>query len=254
MPVASRSPEGGTPTVGQPQFLRRRSSGNPGYAGGIELPGLRSYDSGCMSASPNDAPRGRFGATDPSRLDDWLAVHRERLRSMVALRMDHRLAGRIDPSDVIQEAFLEAAERYPEYCRSPNLSPYLWLRFLTMQRLLILHRKHTQSKNRDARREVRLDDALEVSVDGLARCFADSETSPSGHAARADEVARLQQALATLEPIDREILALRHFEQLTNVEAAEVLGIRAGAASQRYFRAVERLRELLPSSEDSSQP
>src|SRR5262245_52722319 len=206
-----------------------------------------------MSASPDDAPDGSTGAIDPSRLDELLSVHRDRLRAMVALRLDHRLGGRIDPSDVIQEAFLEAAERYPEYCRNPNLSPYLWLRFLTMQRLLILHRRHTQSKNRDAAREVRLDDSLEISVDGLARCFADSSTSPSGRAARADEVARLQQALEQLEPLDREILALRHFEQLTNGEAADVLGIRPGAASQRYFRAVERLREVLTPREDGSE-
>ena len=206
-----------------------------------------------MSDSPDDTPGGPIGAIDTSRLDEWLAVHRERLRSMVAMRLDHRLIGRIDPSDVIQEAFLEAAQRYPEYCRNPNLSPYLWLRFLTMQRLLILHRRHTQSKNRDAAREVRIDDAPEISADGLARCLADSSTSPSGRAARADEVARLQQALGTLEPLDREILALRHFEQLTNREAAEVLGIRPGTASQRYFRAVERLREVLTPDEDSPQ-
>src|SRR5215471_1190590 len=206
-----------------------------------------------MSASPGDVSDSTSGAPDPSRLEEWLSAHRERLRAMVTLRLDPRLRGRIDPSDVIQEAFLEAAERFPEYCRNPNLSPYLWLRFLTMQRLLILHRRNTQSKNRDARREVRLDDALEVSLEGLARCFADSGTSPSGRAARADEMARLQQALESLEPIDREILSLRHFEQLTNVEAAAVLRIRAGTASQRYFRAVERLREVLPPEEDGSE-
>jgi RNA polymerase sigma-70 factor (ECF subfamily) len=205
-----------------------------------------------MSASPDDASAVSISETDRARLEEWLSVHREQLRAMVALRVDHRLGGRIDPSDVVQEAFLEAAQRYPEYCRNPNLSPYVWLRFLTMQRLLILHRRHAQSQNRDAAREVRLDDVLDVSVDGLARYFADSGTSPSGRAARADEVARLQQALGTLEPIDREILALRHFEQLTNREAADVLGIRPGTASQRYFRAVDRLREILTPDEGGS--
>jgi RNA polymerase sigma-70 factor (ECF subfamily) len=205
-----------------------------------------------MSASPDDASEGPVGETDRTCLEEWLSAHRERLRAMVALRLDHRIGARIDPSDVIQDAFFEAAQRYPEYCANPNLSPYLWLRFLTMQRLLILHRRHAQSKNRDTAREVRLDDALEVSVDGLARCFADSGTSPSGQVEHADEVARLQQALGTLESLDREILALRHFEQLTNGEAAGVLGIRPGTASQRYFRAVERLRELLAPEEDGS--
>jgi RNA polymerase sigma-70 factor (ECF subfamily) len=206
-----------------------------------------------MSVSPDDAPGIPLGETDRSRLEEWLSAHRERLRAMVALRVDHRLGARIDPSDVIQEAFFEAAQRYPEYCRNPNLSPYVWLRFLTMQRLLIFHRRHMQAQNRNAAREVSIDDALEVSVDGLAQYFADSGTSPSGLAERADEVARLQQALGTLEPIDREILALRHFEQLTNAEAADVLGIRPGTASQRYFRAVERLREILDPDEDGSE-
>jgi RNA polymerase sigma-70 factor (ECF subfamily) len=197
-----------------------------------------------MSTSPDDTSEGPIRVNDRTCLDEWLSTHRERLRAMVALRLDNRIGARVDPSDVIQDAFFEAAQRYPEYCRNPNLSPYLWLRFLTMQRLLILHRRHRQL-NRDAARDVRLDDKTEISVDGLARFFADSGTSPSGCAARDDEVARLQVALETLEPFDREILALRHFEQLTNTEAAEVLGIRPGAASQRYFRAVERLREIL---------
>lgn len=201
-----------------------------------------------MSASSDDASGGPISEIDRTCLEEWLSTHRERLRAMVALRLDHRMGARIDPSDVIQDAFIEAVQRFPEYCRNPNLSPYLWLRFLTMQRLLILHRRHSQS-NRDAARDVQLDDAPEISEDGLARCFADSGTSPSECAARADEVACLQQALGTLESLDREILALRHFEQLTNREAAEVLGIRPGAASQRYFRAVERLRELMASDE-----
>jgi RNA polymerase sigma-70 factor (ECF subfamily) len=185
-------------------------------------------------------------APDPPDLGELFHQHRDRLRTMVALRMDPRVAGRLDPSDVVQESFVEAAQRYPEYTRSPTLSPYLWLRFLTMQRLLILHRRHLQTASRDAGREVSLEaPVLDISSAGLAQHLLDSGTSPSRTAARVEEAARLHEALEQLEPIDREILALRHFEQLGNEDAAGVLGIEPDAASQRYYRALNRLRDVL---------
>ena len=193
-----------------------------------------------MSAPPNNA------VSQPSALIDWFDQYRDRLRTMVALRLDRRLTGRIDPSDVLQEMYLEAAQRWDDYQRQPTLSPYLWLRFLTMQRLLILHRRHLQTQSRDAKRDVPLDlAALDVSSEGLAQCLIDSGTSPSQQALRAEDYARLHQALEQLEADDREVLALRHFEQLSNDEAAEVLGIQSGAASQRYYRALHRLKDVL---------
>jgi len=189
------------------------------------------------------------GNGQPSALIDWFDQYRDRLRTMVALRLDRRLAGRIDPSDVLQEMYLEASERWDEYQRQPSLSPYLWLRFLAMQRLLILHRRHLQTQSRDAARDVPLDLAvLDVSSDGLAQCLIDSGTSPSQQALRAEDYARLHSALDQMESVDREVLALRHFEQLSNDEAAQVLGIQAGAASQRYYRALHRLKDLLTPS------
>jgi RNA polymerase sigma-70 factor (ECF subfamily) len=195
-----------------------------------------------MSVSP-EHPDG-----DPSALIDWFDQYRDRLRTMVALRLDRRLTGRIDPSDVLQETYLEASQRWAEYQQQPALSPYLWLRFLAMQRLLILHRRHLQTQSRDAARDVSLDAAaLDVSSDGLAQCLIDSGTSPSQNALRADDYARLHQALERLDALDREVLALRHFEQLSNDEAAQILGIQPGAASQRYYRALHRLKDLLAS-------
>jgi RNA polymerase sigma-70 factor (ECF subfamily) len=196
-----------------------------------------------MSAPPENS------GVEPSALIDWFDKYRDRLRTMVALRLDRRLSGRIDPSDVLQESYLEAAQRWNDYQRAPSLTPYLWLRFLTMQRLLILHRRHLQTQSRDAALDVSLDlAALDVSSDGLAQCLIDSGTSPSQQALRADDYARLHQALDQMESVDREVLALRHFEQLSNDETAEVLGIQPGAASQRYYRALHRLKDLLTPS------
>jgi RNA polymerase sigma-70 factor (ECF subfamily) len=115
-----------------------------------------------------------------------------------------------------------------------------------MQRLLILHRQHLQARNRDASRDVSLDvPALEISSAGLAELLAESGTSPSDAAVREERRTVLLAALDQLEPMDREVLALRHFEYLSNDEAAEVLGIQPAAASQRYYRALKRLKDAL---------
>jgi RNA polymerase sigma-70 factor (ECF subfamily) len=190
---------------------------------------------------------------DGRALGELLTRHRDRLRLMVRLRMDRRLQGRIDPSDVIQEACLEAVERFPDYVAEPTMPFFLWLRFLTAQRLLVLQRRHLAAKSRDAGREVSLyRGALpEASSAVLAAQLVGHRTSPSQAAIRAEMQIRLEQALNGMDAIDREVLALRHFEQLTNGEAARVLGLRESAASQRYARALLRLKEILtPSAGD----
>lgn len=166
---------------------------------------------------------------------------------MVKLRLDRRLQGRVDPSDVLQEAYLEAAERIGDYCQNPTMPPYLWLRFITGQRLLRIHRQHLGVQARDAAREVTLyRGALPAaSSAALAAQLVGKKTSPSKAAMRAETKVRLQEALNRLDELDREVLALRHFEQLSNAEAAGVLGIQESAASKRYLRAIERLKEFL---------
>jgi RNA polymerase sigma-70 factor (ECF subfamily) len=166
---------------------------------------------------------------------------------MVALRLDHRLQGRIDPSDVLQEAQLDILHRAAEYAADPRMPPFLWLRFLTGQRLLALHRHHLGTKKRDAGHEVAphhgaLPQATSMS---LAEMLLGRLTSPTRAAQRAEVRARLKGALDALDPIDREILTLRHFEELSNAEAAQVLGLSSTAASSRYIRALGRLREIL---------
>lgn len=180
---------------------------------------------------------------------ELFARYRPRLRSMVRVRLDRRLQGRIDPSDVLQEAFIDFNRRFPEYVRNPAVPFYLWLRGLTGQRLIDLHRMHLGAQMRDVGQEVSLyrgalPPATSVS---LAAQLLGHLTSPTQAAIRAELQIRLQEALNLMDPMDREILTLRHFEELSNKETAEILGIQKSAASNRYMRALKRLTGILHS-------
>lgn len=189
----------------------------------------------------------RAAAGDQAGWGELLARHRDRLKRMVALRLDRRLQGRIDPSDVIQESCLEAAERLAEYVRNPSMPFFLWLRFLTGQKLVELHRHHLGTQMRDAVREISLHRGTlpATSSAALAAQLLGHATRPSEAAMRAEMKIRLQEALNGMDPLDREVLALRHFEQLSNAETAKVLGLQESAASKRYVRALKRLKEIL---------
>ena len=178
---------------------------------------------------------------------ELFARNRERLCRMVEMRLDHRLKARIDASDVIQDAYVEIVERLEEYLGDPKLPFFLWLRLVVGERLMKLHRHHLGTQMRDAGREVALyRGALpQASSAALAAQLLGKHTSPTQAAVRAERLLRLQEALNTLEPIDREILALRHFEELTSAEAAQVLEIEEEAAAKRYVRALRRLKKIL---------
>jgi RNA polymerase sigma-70 factor (ECF subfamily) len=166
---------------------------------------------------------------------------------MVALRLDRRLQGRIDPSDVLQETYLEAARQLADYLQNPTLPFFLWVRLLAGNRLARLHRHHLGAQMRDADRDVSLyHGALpEASSAALAARLLGRECRPSEAAVRAELKLRVQDALNRLDPLDREVLALRHFEQLTTAETARVLGVSEAAAGKRYVRALVRLKETL---------
>src|SRR6267142_3075645 len=168
------------------------------------------------------------GSPDPRALGELFDRHRDRLRLMVRLRIDRRLRGRVDASDVLQEAYVEALERFPDFLQDRPMPFFLWLRFITEQRLQVVHRRHLGTKARDAGRDVSLNQqaAPLVSSESLAAQLVGRHSSPSQAAMRAEMQGRLHAALETMNPIDREILALRHFEQLTNSETAQVLGLR----------------------------
>ena len=178
-----------------------------------------------------------------------LAPHRNRLRRMVALRLDNRLRGRIDPSDVLQEAFLQAAQALPKYLEGPEQPVFLWLRWLTGMTLQLLHRRHLGVLARDAGREVQLLDRPwpEATSAALAALLLGRDTRPSVAAIRAERQRRLQESLNAMDPLDREVLVLRHFEELSNAEVARELHLQESAASKRYIRALHRLKEILSS-------
>jgi RNA polymerase sigma-70 factor (ECF subfamily) len=189
----------------------------------------------------------RARAGDREALGALFARHRDRLRRMVETRLDPRLQGRLDASDVIQDAYLEVVERMEEYLRDPKLPLFLWLRLVVGERLMKLHRHHLGTQMRDANREISLYcGALPPATSAaLAAQLLGKQTSPTQAAVRAERILRLQEALNTLDPLDREILTLRHFEELTAVESAQVLGIEEAAAAKRYFRALKRLKQIL---------
>jgi len=189
----------------------------------------------------------RARAGDREALNTLLGRHRDRLRRMVEIRLDTRLQARLDASDVVQDAFVEVAERLEKYLRDPKLPLFLWLRLVVGERLLRLHRRHLGAQMRDAGREVSLyRGALPAaSSAALAAQLLGRHTSPTQAVVRAERILRVQEALNTLDPMDREVLSLRHFEELTATEAAQVLGIQESAAAKRYFRALKRLKEIL---------
>ena len=191
----------------------------------------------------------RLKRGDRSALAALFMRYRGRLRRMVDLRMDRRVAGRVDPSDVLQEAYLDASRQLNGYLNREPMPLFLWLRLITGQRLTAMHRWHLGARKRDARQEVAIHRRVmpAASSAALSRQLPGRLTSPSGAAIRREQRRRLKRLLDRLEPLDREILAIRHFETLTNDEAARELGISKAAASKRYIRALERFRKMLAS-------
>jgi RNA polymerase sigma-70 factor, ECF subfamily len=189
----------------------------------------------------------RIEGGDERALSELFARHRERLRRMIRLRLDRRLQGRVDSSDVLPDAYLEVARRAGEYVAEPTMPPFLWLRFLTGQTLQALHWHHLKVQMRDAGLEVSLRRRATPQANSacLAEMLLGRLTSPTRAARRAEMQLKLQEILNAMEPVDREVLALRHFEELSNGEVAQVLGLSKTAASNRYIRALERLRERL---------
>jgi RNA polymerase sigma-70 factor (ECF subfamily) len=189
----------------------------------------------------------RIESGDERALSELFTRSRERLRRMIRLRLDRRLQGRIDSSDVLQETYLEVARRAGEYLAQPTMPPFLWLRFLTGQTLQALHRYHLKVHMRDAGHEVSLRHRATPQANSvsLAEMLLGRLTSPTRAARRAEMQRKLQEVLNAMEPLDREVLALRHFEELSNGEVAHVLGLSKTAASNRYMRALVRLKEML---------
>ena len=183
---------------------------------------------------------------EPAALNDLLDAFRDPLRRMVRARMDRRMSSRVDASDVVQDVLIEATRRLPDYVRGPAMPFRLWLRQIAQDRMIDLHRRH-RAQRRDVTREqstgkAGLNDASSLD---LAAQLVDGELTPAAHAIRAELQQRFYAALDLLRDDDREIVLMRHVEQLGNGEVAEALGLSPAAAGMRYLRALRRLREVL---------
>ena len=197
------------------------------------------------SANPLKVPEGVCSGSKV--LDAAFSQHRERLKRMVRLRLDPRLQGRVDASDVLQDAYLEASRRYETYSHSSEVPLFLWLRGLTIKHLIAVHRRHLLAQRRTSARDVSLQGRIAVSANAssMAQELSGRLTSPSQAAIKDETRANLQRALESMDEADRDVLMLRHFEQLSNAEAAQVLEIQESTASKRYARALKRLQKIL---------
>lgn len=205
-------------------------------------------------ASPDEHPESvnlddlleRAIASDNDALSQLLGQHRDRLKVMVRLRLNPKLQSRVDESDVVQDAMVDAAVKFREYSNEPRLPFYLWLRHITGLKLIELHRRHLGTQKRDAGHEVslhqRMPDASSIS---LAAQLLGKLTSPSQAAIKAELRVRIQEALNSMDQLDREVLVLRHFEQLSTAETAQVLGMSKSGAGHRYLNALAKLKSVL---------
>jgi RNA polymerase sigma-70 factor (ECF subfamily) len=201
-----------------------------------------------MSHAPPDTDEllRRTGAGDRDARGALLGRHRDRLRRMVALRLDPRLAARVDPSDVVQEVLVEADRRLDRYARERPLPFYPWLRQLAWDRLADQHRRHVRAGRRTvAREEVRFGRLPDSSAEELANRILGRGESPSSGMRRDEQRERVRAALEALAEADREVLVLRYLEQLSARDVGAVLGVSEEAAKKRALRALQRLRALL---------
>jgi RNA polymerase sigma-70 factor, ECF subfamily len=189
----------------------------------------------------------RLRAQDHEVLGELFMLYRDRLWRMLYVRMDRRMTSRATPDDVLQEAFLDVARRIGEYLAEPSVPFYVWLRFLTVQRMNMIQRAHLGAQRRDVTQEVSVPEPgfVLASAESMAGQLVGHMTSPSQAAMRHELQDRLRAALEEMDPLDREVLALRHFEEMSNNDVAALLGISKDAASKRHVRALVRLRDIL---------
>ncbi len=184
---------------------------------------------------------------DPAAVNRLLDRHRAALRRMVAARLDRALAGRVDPSDVVQNVLIEAHGRLSEYLRDPRMPFHAWLRALARDDVIDMHRRHRQASRRSVDREQRMSHpaCADYSSFDLAGRLRDPELTPAAAMLRKELDGRFAEALEKLDDEDREIVLMRHFEYMGNGEVAQALGLSPAAAGMRYLRALRTLRVIL---------
>ena len=183
------------------------------------------------------------------------ASYRERLRRIIQFRIDSRITARVSDSDVLQDTYIAAAKRLTHFSQQTEMPAFLWLRLLVKQQLVDIHRQHLKAEKRDARKEMGLQPYQSSGQTSMALAvqLAGSITAASEVVAQAETIALLESSLNEMNETDREVIALRHFEELTNIETASVLNLQPSAASKRYLRAMSRLSKLMSEFEESQQ-
>jgi len=182
---------------------------------------------------------------DENKIAEVFSQYEEKLQRMVRFRLDRRLYGRVDTADVMQDVWMEASRRIEDYTSNPAVPFFIWVRQIAWQLIIDLHRRHLGAQKRNVSQEVSLAKAGGGTSISIAAQLVGDLTSPSQAAIREERLAQLREALESMDEIDREVLALRHFEELSNNEVAEVLGLQKTAASNRYVRALKRLKSIL---------
>jgi RNA polymerase sigma-70 factor (ECF subfamily) len=216
--------------------------GPPGTSIAIWRKDIMNPDQSCEIQALVTAAAGG----DRDAMSHLFEIYQARLRQMIALRIDPRVKSRIDPSDVLQEAYLDVSRKLEDYTKKANMSFYVWLRLVTGERLLKIHRTHLRTEKRDINREQRCHPAMpDASSVCLVEVLANQSTSASQRVIRKEAHDILKEALDEMDLIDREVLVMRHFENLSNQEVAETMGITKTAASNRYIRAMKRLKTEL---------
>jgi RNA polymerase sigma-70 factor, ECF subfamily len=189
---------------------------------------------------------GRAAAGENAAREQLLTRHRARLRQSIALRMDRRLAARVDASDIVQEAMTDAAHKLSNYLLHQPLPFYAWLRQLALERLIVVHRRHVQARKRSVvREESHAPPIADESEFELADRLLANGGTPLAQVLRDELRRRVHVVLGQLSDSDREILVLRHLEQLSTRETAELLQVAEGAVKMRHLRALHRFRELM---------
>lgn len=189
----------------------------------------------------------RASEGDQAAQNELFSSHRDRLQRMIRLRIDRRIQGRLDSSDILQEGYIDVFRNLPKYTEAPSTSFFVWLRNIVGLKLAEVHRRHLGIEKRDARRDVSIYRGALPAVNSvsLAAQLLGQLTSPSQGAVKKEMRIRLQEVLDGMDEIDREVIALRHFEQLDSQETADVLEMSKSGASSRYIRALRRLKEEL---------
>ena len=192
-------------------------------------------------------------AGKPQALGELLQTHRESLLRIIKFRMDPRLRSRLDADDVVQDSFIEATQRFENF-EEQEMPFFLWLRFITVQKLFQMHRRHLGAKARDANREISIFSTPQPQATSamLAAHLLGKHTSPSVAAMRAEQSRKVERVLNSMSEVDREIVALRRFERLKNDDVAKLLKISRTAASNRYVRALERLQKEMKGMESQA--